>query len=111
MTEDNLSSAGKDPASEAVRLITKDGIIIRQMHNRDAEVLYPNGLRANFSKKEMEWVVTNNKGRRRAFKDDQYRDLEPIPCATETDAVTLAQMMIREDNVTTVTYRDGSLFC
>ena len=58
MTEDNLSSAGKDPASEAVRLITKDGIIIRQMHNRDAEVLYPNGLRANFSKKEMEWVVT-----------------------------------------------------
>ena len=58
----------------------------------------------------MEWIVTNNKGKRRSFKDNVNRDLEPIPCATETDAVTNAQMMIREDDVCSVTYKDGSLF-
>lgn len=111
MMDVNLTSEDKDQTSEANRLITVEGIVIRQMHNRDAEVIYPNGLRANFSKKNMEWIVTNNKGKRRAFKDDSYRDLEPVPCATETDAVSLAKMMIREDNVTTVTYKDGSVFC
>jgi len=73
-------------------------------------VLYPNGVVAYFSKKSMEWIVTNNKGKRRSFQDNVNKDLEPIPCATETDAVTNAKMMIREDNVCTVTYKDGSLF-
>lgn len=58
----------------------------------------------------MEWIVTNNKGKRRSFKDNVNRDMDPIPCATETDAVTNAKMMIREDDVCSVTYKDGSLF-
>ena len=105
-----LSSEGKDGFSEANRLITKDGVVIRQLHNRDAEVLYPDGVVAYFSKKNMEWIVTNNKGKRRSYKDNFNKDLAPIPCATETDAVTKARMMIREDNLCTVTYQDGSLF-
>lgn len=105
-----LDSTGKDGLSEANRLITRDGVVIRQLHNRDSEVLYPDGVAAYFSKQNMEWIVTNNKGKRRSLKDNLQRDLAPIPCATETDAVTNAQMMIREDNVCTVAYRDGSLF-
>ena len=105
-----LDSEGKDELSEANRLITRDGTVIRQLHNRDSEVLYPDGVVANFSKQNMEWIVINNKGKRRSFKDNINKDLAPIPCATETDAVTNAQMMIREDNVCTVTYKDGSLF-
>jgi len=105
-----LSSEGKDGNTEASRLVTKEGIVIRQMHNRDSDVLYPDGVVAHFSKQNMEWIVTNNKGKRVSYKDNLYKDMSPIPCATETDAVTNAQMMIREDNVCTVTYKDGSRF-
>ena len=73
--------------------------------------MFPDGVRATFSKKNSEWIITNNKGCRQVFCDDQTRDLEPLPCATETDALTEACMMIREDNVCTVTYKDGSVFC
>lgn len=48
------------------------------------------------------WVITNNKGRRVAKKSGISWDLERIPCATETDAVTKAKMMIREDKVMTI---------
>lgn len=57
------------------------------------------------------WVVTNNKGMRQAKKDGQAWDISPIPCAIEKDAVTEARMMIREDNVVTITYKDGSTYC
>jgi len=60
------------------------------MHNRDSEVLYPSGVVAHFSKANMEWIVTNNMGKRRSFKDNVNKDLAPIPCATETDAVSNA---------------------
>ena len=73
-------------------------------------MLYPDGVVARFSKQNMEWVITNNKGKRTSYKDNVYRDLPSIPCATETDAVTKAQMMILEDDVCTVTYEDGSIF-
>lgn len=96
---------------EANRLVTKEGIVIRQFKNRDAELLFPDGVRATFSKKMLEWIIVNNKGMRRSYKDGIYTDLEPIPCAMETDSVTHATMMIREDNVVTVRYKDGSLFC
>ena len=65
-----LDSAGKDGKSEANRLITRDGVVIRQMHNRDSEVLYPDGVVARFSKADMEWIVTNNKGKRTSYKDN-----------------------------------------
>jgi len=90
---------------------TQEGTVIRQMRNRDAEVLFPDGVKAVFSKQNLEWIVTNNKGMRRRYKDGAYEDVERIPCAMETDAVTLACMMIREDNVVTVTYKDQSVFC
>ena len=105
-----VGDAKGDSNCEVNRLVTKEGIVLRQMRNRDAEVLYPNGQKALFSKKNMEWVVTNNKGRRRAYRDAVLVDLEAIPCATETDAVSGAKMMIREDDVCTVQYTDGSLF-
>ena len=110
MHDTELSSEGKDGASEANRLITREGIVIRQLHNRDSEVLYPDGVVARFSKANMEWIVTNNRGKRTSFKDNCLKDLAPIPCATETDAVTNAKMMIREDNVCSVVYKDGSTY-
>jgi len=58
----------------------------------------------------MEWVVTNNKGKRVSYKENLHKDLVSIPCATETDAVTNAKMMIREDNVCSVEYKDGSRY-
>lgn len=75
---------------------------MRHFFNRDAEVLFPNGEIAKFNKQDMMWVVTNNKGRRVASKAGIKWDLESIPCAVETDAVTNARMMIREDNVMTI---------
>ena len=108
--ETELDSENKDPKSEANRIITREGIVIRQLHNRDSEVIYPDGVVARFSKQDMEWIVTNNKGKRLSYKDNVYRDLPPIPSATETDAVTNAKMMIREDDVCSVTYKDGSVF-
>lgn len=85
--------------------------MVRHLRNRDAEVLYPSGVRAVFTKKDMTWVITNNKGLRRAKKAGVTWDLDPIPCAYETDAVTNARMMIREDKAVTVEFADGSLFC
>lgn len=96
---------------EIDRLITKEGVVIRQLANRDAELLFPDGVRATFSKQNLEWIVTNNKGMQRALKNGVFRDLKKIPCAKETDSETGARMMIREDEVITVTYKDGSLFC
>jgi len=32
------------------------------MANRDAEMMFPDGVRAFFSKENLEWIVTNNKG-------------------------------------------------
>jgi hypothetical protein len=59
----------------------------------------------------MMWVVTNNKGIRRAKKAGIEWDLEPIPCSFETDAVTNAKMMTREDKVMTIRFKDGSFYC
>lgn len=59
----------------------------------------------------MMWIITNNKGMRKAQKDGIYWDIEKIPCATETDAVSEACMMVREDNVMTIRFKDGSLYC
>jgi hypothetical protein len=47
----------------------------------------------------------------RNFKDGIFTDMPSIPAAIETDAVTGARMLIREDEVVTVTYKDGSVFC
>lgn len=110
MHDTELSSEGKDGTREMNRLTTREGIVIRQLHNRDSEVLYPDGVVAHFSKQDMEWIVTNNKGKRVSFKDNVKKDLRPVPCATETDAVTNAKMMIREDNVCSVQYKDGSRY-
>ena len=85
------------PELEINRLVTKEGIVIRQFSNMDVEMLFPNGVRSVFSKSKLEWIVTNNKGMQRRFKDGQYTELDPIPCAVETDALTGASMMIRED--------------
>ncbi len=59
----------------------------------------------------MLWIVTNNKGKRTAYKEGKLWDIDPVPCAVETDAVSYAKMMIREDNVMSITFRDGSLYC
>jgi len=86
-------------------------VVVRHFRNRDAEVLFPHGEFAYFNKKEMMWTVTNNKGRRRATKSGVTWDLESIPSATETDAVSNAKMTIREDKVMTIYFKDGSLYC
>jgi len=97
--------------AEVNRICTKYGAIIRQFANRDAEVLYPDGEVAHFHKDDMSWTIINNKGKRRHFKDGVSRDIEPIPCACETDPESHATMMIREDDVVTVRYADRGYFC
>jgi len=77
-------------------------VVVRHFRNRDAEVLFPNGEVAFFNKQEMMWTITNIKGRRQAYKSGVKWDIDPIPCATETDAVSNARMMIREDKVMTI---------
>lgn len=57
------------------------------------------------------WTITNNKGLRKACKSGIFWDIDPIPCGCETDAVTNAKMMIREDKVMTIRFKDGSLYC
>ncbi len=47
----------------------------------------------------------------RRFKDGVFTDLESIPCAVETDAVTGAKLLIREDEIVSVVYKDGSRYC
>ena len=91
--------------------LPKSAVVVRHFRNRDAEVLFPHGEIARFDKKEMMWVITNNKGKRVAKKSGISWDLDPIPCAAETDAVTNATMMIREDKVMTIRFKDGSLYC
>jgi hypothetical protein len=86
-------------------------VVIRHFRNRDAELLFPNGVTATFNKKEMSWSITNNKGLRTVSKSGIRWDIDPIPCATETDSVTNATMTIREDKVLTISFKDGSLYC
>lgn len=83
-------------------MLSKSGVVVRHFRNRDAEVLFPHGEVAYFNKKDMMWTVTNNKGLRRVTKSGISWDLDPIPCANETDAVSNAKMMIREDKVMTI---------
>jgi hypothetical protein len=99
------------PTDEIDRLVTKEGIVIRQFANFDCELLFPDGVYACFSRENLEWTVTNNKGMQRRFKDGVFTDLQQIPCAVETDAVSGARMMIREDEIVCVIYKDGSQYC
>lgn len=103
--------SGLSGRQEQNRLVTKEGIVIRQFANLDAELLFPDGEFACFSRENLEWTITNNKGMKRSFKDGVYTDINKIPCAVETDAVTKAKMMIREDEIVSVTYKDGSRYC
>jgi hypothetical protein len=43
-------------------LFASHGVVVRHLRNRDAEVLFPSGVKAVFTKKTMTWTVTNNKG-------------------------------------------------
>lgn len=97
-TEDQVFVDKLSPTDEKDRVILRlSGVVVRHFKNRDAEVLFPNGEVAKFNKQEMMWVVTNAKGRRVASKGGIKWDLESVPCATETDAVSKARMTIRED--------------
>lgn len=73
---------------EHQRLVTMEGIVIRQLAFHDAELLFPDGTRAHFSKRDLEWRVVNNKGKVRSFKDGKFTNLPSIPTAVETDAAT-----------------------
>lgn len=91
------------PTDEKDRVVLREsGVVVRHFKNRDAEVLFPKGEVARFSKQDMMWVVTNAKGRRVASKGGISWDLESVPCATETDAVSKARVTIREDHVMTI---------
>lgn len=75
----------EEKTKEINRIISKQGVIIRQFRNHDAEILFADGVTAQFSKKKLEWLLTNNLGKRRQFKNGVSKDLESIPCAVETD--------------------------
>lgn len=100
MTEDQIFNKGLEEKDRVI--FNNSGAVIRHFINRDAELLFPNGVTATFNKQEMAWTITNNKGLRTVKKGGITWDIDPIPCATETDAVTNAVTMIREDKVLTI---------
>lgn len=51
MNESNLQGCADD--QECNRLITREGIVIRQYPNMDVDLLFPDGVHAVFSKKEL----------------------------------------------------------
>jgi hypothetical protein len=59
----------EDITKEINRIISKEGVVIRQFRNHDAEILFADGVSASFSKKNLEWILTNNLGKRRQFKN------------------------------------------
>ena len=94
---------------EYQRVITGKGTVIRYMQNGSIEALHANGNYSEF--RNGLWVGTNNKGCRRGrkTKDDYEFVLDPIPCAHRTDPESLAKIMMRDDNVMTIRYVDGTL--
>lgn len=60
MHEQNILEQKDD--CEVDRLVTKEGIVIRQFGNMDVEMLFPDGVYSVFCKEKLEWTVTNNKG-------------------------------------------------
>lgn len=75
MTQDQLlTNEGEE--RDRLFLFASNGAVVRHFRNRDAEVLFPSGVRATFTKSDMTWVVTNNKGYRRAKKAGIEWDLE-----------------------------------
>lgn len=95
------------------------GIVVRHFANLDAEILYPNGEIAKFSREEMAWTITNEKGFRRAYKDGIYSDLPKINCLSQTTETidsesgekSLVVTKVREDNVVLIQYQNGNLYC
>lgn len=66
------SLVDRKPHTEIDRVFMKDGIVVRHFANLDCEILYPNGEVAHFQKEQMRWVITNEKGMRRQYKDGVY---------------------------------------
>jgi hypothetical protein len=97
--------------TEVDRVYLRGGIVVRHFHNLDAEVLYPNGEHAHFSRAELKWTVTNDKGFRREYKDGVCRDLPRINCLNQTDQKTGVVTKVREDKVVLIKYEDGNLYC
>lgn len=113
---------------ESNRIITGKGSVIKYMKDGSIIILYANGNVA-INKRNGLWITTNNKGLRRAkrIKDQHEYEIDPIPCAKRTDPETgcaiyffyfylfmlfinLGQILIREDKVIIITYKDGSVY-
>jgi len=88
---------------------TANGWVIRHLRNNDREILTPDGTRTYFDRKKRLWTVINNRGIRNYVHKVEWTG-EPVPCAVETDAVSLARVMIREDSVMSITFSDGSIY-
>ena len=99
------------PTTEIDRVYLRGGVIVRHFHNLDCEVLYPNGEHAHFSRKELKWTITNDKGFRREYKDGVCKDLPKINCLNQTDQKTGVVTKVREDKVVLIRYEDGNLYC
>ena len=52
--EDNVQLQTNGDDTELNRFVTAEGVVIPQMRNRDAEILYPDGQKATFSREKME---------------------------------------------------------
>ena len=74
--------------------------------------MYANGNFSEYDPKTDLWTITNNSGKRRCKRQsDGYEyDIDQIPAAIETCAVTNAKVLFKEDNVTSVLYPDGTRY-
>jgi hypothetical protein len=100
----------EEQVKEVDRVITGKGSVIRHFEGGRIEIMFANGNFAEYDPSERLWFSTNNKGIRRGKTLEGLIEFDSgeIPCATKTDPTTEAKVMVREDGVVTVTYKDFS---
>jgi hypothetical protein len=59
----------------------------------------------------MRWIVTNENGFRREFKDGVIKEMSRINSLSQTDPKTGIVTKLREDNVILIKYTDGKRYC
>ncbi|EAR91082.3 hypothetical protein TTHERM_00430030 (macronuclear) [Tetrahymena thermophila SB210] len=98
--------------TEIKRIITGKGSVIKYMKDGSISVLYANGNVSFCQQRNGIWITTNNKGLRklRNTKDGTETEQDHVPCAKRIDPESGSKIIIRGDQTTIITYRDGSVY-
>ena len=97
--------------TEAKRIISGKGSVIRYMNDGSIRIYYANGNISQSSQNNTVWITTNNKGLRkiRNSQDGLESEYEPVSCAKRTDPKTGSKIIIRSDHTLIIHYADGRI--